>query len=64
MNTGRGERHPVVRADGQRQSIFAEGALEERFDADAFGGEESPTGEEETRVLIGNREGMAPSTAG
>lgn len=60
MDAGRGERHPVVGADGQGQSILAEGALEERFDADALRREEAPTGEEETRVLIGNREGIAP----
>lgn len=60
MKLGRCERHTVVGADGQRQSILAECTLEEQLDAGALDGEELPAGEEETRVLVRNREGIAP----
>jgi hypothetical protein len=59
VNAAGGKRHAVVRANGARQPVLAEEAVEDRADALALGREQAVTAEQVARVLVGDRERIA-----
>ncbi len=60
MDATRREGDAVVGPDGPRQAELAEGVLEDRAGAPALDARQPSTGEQIARVLIGNRERVAP----
>jgi hypothetical protein len=58
-----GEGHAVVGANGARQPILTEKAIEEGADPLALGREQAVTAEQVARVLIGNRQRTRRSSA-
>ena len=59
VDAGGGERHPVVGADGARQPVLAEEALENGPDAHALGRQQPVTGQQVARGLVGDGERIA-----
>jgi hypothetical protein len=59
MNPGGGEGHAVVGANGARQPVLPEQAVEDGPHAVAFGREQTMAGQEIPGVLVGNRQGVA-----
>jgi hypothetical protein len=60
MDPTRGEGHAVVGPDRAGQAELAEGAFEDRAGAAALGRPQALAGEQVARVLIGERERIAP----
>jgi hypothetical protein len=60
MDAARGERHPVVGPDGPGQPERAEGALEDGPRTARLDVGQGATGEQIARVLVANRERIAP----
>jgi len=58
----RRERHPVVGAYGDRETILAESTLEDRPRLDRLRREDTATGEQEAGVLIGDGQRIAVAT--
>ena len=59
VDTGRGERHAVVGANGARQPVLAKEAIEDGADALALGREQAVTAEQVARVLVCDRQRIA-----
>jgi hypothetical protein len=59
VNPGRGEGHPIVRANRARQPVFAKQPIEDRTHTLALGGEQAVARQEIARVLVGDRQRVA-----